>query len=304
MRPVVRRVHDDRVLGDPELVELVEHLPDALVVVDHRVVVGRLPPPRLSKAPLLRVRAEVHVRGVDPDEERLPGVVLPLDEVERPVDDLVVDRLHPLLRQRTGVLDRVLAALRDPALEDAAWAVPLAEVREVRRVRVVRQLRLLVGVQVIEVAEELVEAVVRRQVLVEVAEVVLAELPGRVPEGLEQLCDRGVVARDADRRVRHPDLAQAGAVDALTGDEGRPTGGAALLSVRVGEADALVGQPVDVRGPVPHDPVAVAAQVGDADVVAPEDDDVRPFRFRHVPAPSARVQVRASRQRRWCRGIR
>ena len=33
-----------------------------------------------------------------------------------PVDDLVVDRLHPLLRERAGVLDRVLAALRDAAL--------------------------------------------------------------------------------------------------------------------------------------------------------------------------------------------
>ena len=71
VRPVVGRVDDDRVLGDAELVELVEHLPDVLVVVDHRVVVGRLPAPGLSDAPRLRVRAEVHVRRVDPDEERL-----------------------------------------------------------------------------------------------------------------------------------------------------------------------------------------------------------------------------------------
>ena len=182
----------------------------------------------------------------------LPGVVLPLDEVERPVDDLVVDRLHPLLRERAGVLDRVLAALRDTALEHAAWAVPLSEVREVLRVRVVRQLRLLVGVQVVEVAEELVEAVIRRQVLVAVAEVVLAELPRRVAEGLEELRDGRILAGDPDRRVRHPDLAQPGAVDALTGDERGPTGGAALLTVRVGEAHALVGEPVDVRGAIPH----------------------------------------------------
>ena len=39
-----------------------------------------------------------------------------------------------------------------------------------------RPLRLLLGVQVIEVAEELVEAMIGRQELVLVAEVVLAEL--------------------------------------------------------------------------------------------------------------------------------
>ena len=52
-------------------------------------------------------------------------------------------------------------------------------------------------------------------------------------------------------------------------------GGAALLAVGVGEPHPLVGDPVDVRRPVAHQPVAVAAQVGDPDVVAPDDEDVR-----------------------------
>ena len=43
VRAVVGRVDDDGVVGDAELVELVEHLPDMLVVVDHRVVVEALP---------------------------------------------------------------------------------------------------------------------------------------------------------------------------------------------------------------------------------------------------------------------
>ena len=81
VRPVVGRVDDDRVLGDPELVELVEQLADDLVVVDHRVVVGRLPAAGLAEALRLRVRAEVHVRGVEPDEERRPGGGLAVDEV-------------------------------------------------------------------------------------------------------------------------------------------------------------------------------------------------------------------------------
>ena len=63
------------------------------------------------------------------------------------------------------------------AVEDAARAELLLE----RRVlRVVLVLRLLLGVEVVEVAEELVEAVHGGQELVAVAEVVLAELAGGV----------------------------------------------------------------------------------------------------------------------------
>jgi hypothetical protein len=60
---------------------------------------------------------------------------------------------------------------------------------ELRALRVVGVLRLLLGVQVVEVAEELVEAVVRRQELVLVAEVVLAELSGGIAERLQDLRD-------------------------------------------------------------------------------------------------------------------
>ena len=48
-------------------------------------------------------------------------------------------------------------------------------------------LGLFLGVQVVEIAEEFVEAVVGRQHVVAVAEVVLAELPGRVTLSLQQL---------------------------------------------------------------------------------------------------------------------
>ena len=41
----------------------------------------------------------------------LPAFVLPLDEVHGPVGDVVVDRLHPLLGQRAGVLDICLPTL-------------------------------------------------------------------------------------------------------------------------------------------------------------------------------------------------
>ena len=39
----------------------------------------------------------MHVREVDPDEERLVRLVLALDEVGGALRDVVVDRFHPLL---------------------------------------------------------------------------------------------------------------------------------------------------------------------------------------------------------------
>ena len=214
MRPVVGRVHDDRVVGDPELVEQVEQLADVPVVVEHRVVVRRLPAAGLAEAPPLGVRAEVHVRRVHPAEERLAPVVLALDEVGGGVDELVVARLHPLPRQRARVLDPLLAdaaparvllrvvLVRRPALEDAARAEPLAELLEAVLARVVGILRVLLGVQVVEVPEELVEAVHRRQELVLVPEVVLAELAGRIAVLLEQLGDGRILGLQPDRRAR------------------------------------------------------------------------------------------------------
>ena len=128
---------------------------------------------------------------VEPAEERLARGVLALHEVDRGGRSLVVDRLHPLLGQRAGVLDRLLADLAEAridrrivlvgglALEHAARA----ELLEIRRVlRIVGQLGFFLGIEVIEVAEEFVEAVDRRQRLIAVADVVLAELSGGVTE--------------------------------------------------------------------------------------------------------------------------
>src|SRR4030095_9133498 len=79
-----------------------------LVVVDHRVVVRGLPASRLSEAPALRVRPEVHVREVHPAEERLAPPVLALDVVACGRRELVVTRLHTLSRKRSRVLDSLL----------------------------------------------------------------------------------------------------------------------------------------------------------------------------------------------------
>ena len=78
-----------------------------------------------------------------------------------------------------------------------------------------------------------------------------------------------------ERRARQADLGQAGAHAVLAGDERRPAGGAALLGVVVGEHHAFLGHPVDVGRLVAHHPMRVGADVRLADVVAPDDADVR-----------------------------
>jgi hypothetical protein len=57
---------------------------------------------------------------------------------------------------------------------------------------ILRIVRLLHGVEVVQDAVELVEAVDRRQVFVAVAQVILADLRRSVAKGLEQLGDRRV----------------------------------------------------------------------------------------------------------------
>ena len=63
----------------------------------------------------------------------------------------------------------------------------------------------------VEVAEELVEAVHRRQELVAVAEMVLAELAGGVALRLEQLGEGRVLLGQSILGARQADLEEAGA---------------------------------------------------------------------------------------------
>ena len=134
---------------------------------------------------------QMHARRVEPAEERLAGGLLPLHVVDGRGRGLVVDRFHALLGQRTGILDGLLADLAEAGID--GWIVAVgrlasqhaarAELGEVGGVlRIVRQFRLLLGVEMVEIAEELVEAVHGRQRLVAVADMVLAELSGGVAE--------------------------------------------------------------------------------------------------------------------------
>jgi hypothetical protein len=63
---------------------------------------------------------------------------------------------------------------------------------------------------VVEIAEELIETVDRGQVFVTIAQMVLAELPGRITHRLKQLRDSYIARLQANRGARDTNLTQAG----------------------------------------------------------------------------------------------
>ena len=104
----------------------------------------------------------------------------------------------------------------------------------------------------VEIAEELVEAVDGRQHFVAVAEVVLAELAGRIAERLEQLGDSRVSLGMPSFAPGRPTLVRPVRIgDCPVMNAARP-GRAALLAVPVGENRAFIGDAVDVRRLVAH----------------------------------------------------
>ena len=112
--------------------------------------------------------------------------------------------------QRAGVLDLLLADLAPARLHGRVVRVRRPAVDHVARTDFVHQGpadswggRVLHGIEVIEIAEELVEAVDRRQELVQVAKMVLAELAGGVAHRFECGGDRRRLVR-AFRSWRRP----------------------------------------------------------------------------------------------------
>src|SRR5262245_35147190 len=199
---VVRGVDHDRVVANAELVEFPQELANLSIMLHHAIRIDAEPRPSLRFG--LEMRPDVHAGRIEPDEERLAVVLRAIDEIKRRLEEFLVDRLHALFGERTGVLASLFApgakawiiawrvGRRGKAFQDAART----KLRSERRIfRVVWVFGFVLCVEVIEIAEELVEAVNRRQELVAVAEVVFAELPGRIALRLEQLGDCRVLGR-------------------------------------------------------------------------------------------------------------
>src|SRR5882672_2140876 len=104
---------------------------------------------------------------------------------------------------------------------------------------------------------------------------VLAELSGGVSQALKQPANRGVELAHSHGSAGETDLAQSGPDDVLASEKRGATSGARLLAVVLEEANAFLANAVDVRRFVAHQAVTVGADVGDADVIAPDDEYVR-----------------------------
>lgn len=86
--------------------------------------------------------------------------------------DFLINRFHTFRGQRAGIFDGLAALTVRFAMEHTTWTIPLFELRIFW---VIIGLRLFFRIQVIKVAEELVEPMHSRQVLVLITEMVLAE---------------------------------------------------------------------------------------------------------------------------------
>jgi len=127
----------------------------------------------------------------------------------------------------------------------------------------------------IEVSEELVEAVVSGQKLVLITQVVLPKLSARVTERLEKFRNSRVFGAQADIRAGRTHLGESCADGLLPSDESGTASGAALLRIPAVKQRAFFGNAVDVRGLVPHHAAAVTTRVKPADIIAHDDKDVR-----------------------------
>jgi hypothetical protein len=104
-----------------------------------------------------------------PQEERLLVLGLALEEIERLRNDLIVEGFHPLGGQRSFILGWTVSGARN----DAARVELLAELGIGRTVWI---LQILVAIEVVEIAEVLIEAMAMRKMFLKIAEMILAEL--------------------------------------------------------------------------------------------------------------------------------
>ena len=174
-------------LAMPRSSSFFSNLPDLAVMLHHAVRIDAKAGPVLGFD--LEPGPDVHAARIEPDKERFLVAVGAVDEIRRCLEEFLVDRFHALLGERPGVLALLFAPGAEAgivagrigrgshALHDAART----ELRpEGWILRIVRILRLVLGIEMVEIAEEFVEAVHGRQEFVAVAEMVLAELAGRI----------------------------------------------------------------------------------------------------------------------------
>src|SRR3954454_9134094 len=107
-------------------------------------------------------------------------------------------------------------------------------------------------IQVIEIAKELIEAMNSRQKLIQIAQVVLAELTGLIALSFERGSNGASLCRYSHLGTRLADRSHACTNRKLTHDEVRATRRATGLGIIVGEQHSLLSHLVEVGCPTCH----------------------------------------------------
>src|SRR5271170_6285898 len=128
----------------------------------------------------------MHAGEVHPRKEWRSRVGLLGDEVLAGFCGFVVNGFHPLYGQRSGVFDLAVRI----RVDDAARVVALQEIGIIAEP--VWAFGFFFRVEMIEIAEEFIEAVIGGQEFVFISKVILAELTRRVTKRLEGLRNRYV----------------------------------------------------------------------------------------------------------------
>ena len=204
----------------------------------------------LTANAVFEVEEHMQSGGAVPKEKRLLVLRLAVEEIERFRHDLIVERLHSLRGQRAFVLRRTIGS----AGNNSTRVELLAELRISRAIGI---FKVFIAVEMVEVAEVLVEAMPVRQVLFQIAKMILAKLSSGVALCLQDLGERDVFLLQSGRRARRADRCQAGANRKLARQERRSSCGAARLRVEGSQANAFLADTVDIRSFHSHDVTAV-----------------------------------------------
>ena len=106
---------------------------------------------------------------------------------------------------------------------------------------------------------------------------ILAVLEGHVAAALQQIRNRRILRLQTKIGTRESDFQQPCTKRTLSSNECCSARRAALLSVIVGEERALLRDAVDVRRVIAHHAQVVGADVGVADIVTKDDENVGRF---------------------------
>src|SRR6185503_15815701 len=255
-------------------------------MIDHRVVIGRLPSAGLAQARWLGVGTEMHVGRIQPAE---PGVArrgLFLNPVLGRGNKLIITSFHPLLCERSSILDflfadttiplidRGIIGVGGPAMENAARCEFFVEFGEIFFGRPIWEFRFLFGIQVIEIAEEFMKPVNRRQVFVSISQMIFAELSSGVSQRLQKFRYGCILAFDTNSRPRNADFGETGSKAALSRNERRSTCRAALFPIGIRKQHSFIGQSVYIGCPVAHHAMTVTTEILNTDIVTPDNQNV------------------------------